>query len=649
MYNSFRDRNLIEINTKQAIDVIYPQYTVIVGSKADGRTFKMDIGRVCYTDRDEHSTYNRHKTKRYTTCQVKESSLSIERSKWLKIYLIDISQRGWRDESLRSTLSALKIFFDFCDFKGSKPRDLDSLVSNYKYYQINLYHRSRLTGKKSLSASTVYSNLNVARDFIKIVFELSDIEMLNIIPKQRYRGNYTKERKHSQEDFKVFLQTCITCFNEFSKAILDNIYPIPVTLPSHPSSKDYYWTSPSSLGVRIIPNCFNSKNELLTFDKTKSILEPYFKNKSSIKKFYENTLIISRNNWNNEILEYKKIYAYNLCTYCFYYIFLSFTASNIQPTLDLKISDLDLEKIGSSNFSTKHKYRAGRKVDFSASPQLKRYLIKYLKLREKIDSYGFSEGCEYLFVRIGEKGQLLRFSSNSTSTINRESLLFKGVKRISARDIRNLCSEYFIKHSKGNLSLVAKKLNNSLTTVAKSYTSIDIDSQAIEMNEYHNKMSAAILKFGRTNNQPVPINTSDDYDTLEIPTGSCSNLSNYDPVKAIGFSEEALNPSCATFESCLFCEFFAVHRNFEDIHKLLSLREALLKSSAIRNDPEHHLISIEPSLDRISEIIDILQKGGDSIKELINDVEQHINVQIYNEYWSKHIDFLTTASQYKEG
>ena len=417
-------------------------------------------------------------------------------------------------------------------------------------------------------------------------------------------------------------------------------------LPS-PSSKDYYWTSPSSLGVRKIPNLFDSKNELLTFDKIKPILEPNFKNEYSIRKFYKNTLIASRTNWNSDILEYKKIYAYNLCTYCFYYIFLSFTASNIQPTLDLKISDLDLEKIGSSNFATKHKYRAGRQVDFSASPQLKRYLIKYLKLREKIDSYGFSEGCEYLFVRIGEQGQLLRFGRSSTSATNKESPLFKGVKRISARDIRNLCSEYFIKHSKGNLSLVAKKLNNSLTTVAKSYASIDIDSQAIEMNEYHNKMSAAILKFGRTNHQPIPINTSDNYDTLEIPTGSCSNLSNYDPVKAIGFSEEALNPSCATFESCLFCGFFAVHRSFEDIHKLLSLREALLKSSAMRNDPEHYLISIKPSLDRIREIIVTLQKGDDSIKELVNDVERHINAQIYNEYWSKHIDFLKTASQYK--
>lgn len=181
-------------------------------------------------------------------------------------------------------------FFDFCDFKGSKPIDLDSLVSNYKYYQINLYHKSRLTEGESLSASTLYSNLNVARDFIKIVFELSDIEMLNILPKPRYRGHNNKERKHSQEDFRVFLQTCITCFNEFSKAILDNIYPVPVTLPSSPSSKDYYWTSPSSLGVRKMPNLFDSKNELLTFDKIKPILEPNFKNEYSIRKFYKNTL-----------------------------------------------------------------------------------------------------------------------------------------------------------------------------------------------------------------------------------------------------------------------------------------------------------------------------------------------------------------------
>ena len=95
----------------------------------------------------------------------------------------------------------------------------------------------------------------------------------------------------------------------------------------------------------------------------------------------------------------------------------------------------------------------------------------------------------------------------------------------------------------------------------------------------------------------------------------------------------------------MFCEFFAVHIDFEDIHKLLSLREALLKSSEIRNDPEHHLTAIEPSLYRIEEIVNILQEKDSKVIDLINDAKQDIGMQIYNEYWSKHIEFLTLASQ----
>ena len=251
-------------------------------------------------------------------------------------------------------------------------------------------------------------------------------------------------------------------------------------------------------------------------------------------------------------------------------------------------------------------------------------------------------------MRIGEHRQLKRFARSSVSSTDENSPLFKGIKRIAARDIRNLCAEYYIKHSKGNLSLVARKLNNSLATVAKSYTSINIESQAIEMNQYHEKMTTAILRLNRTNRQTISVKTSTQYDTERIPTGSCSNLSNNSPIRAKGFNNEAPAPSCATFESCLFCEFFAIHTDFEDIHKLLSLREALLKSSEIRNDPEHYLIAIEPSLYRIDEIINILQKKDNEVIRLINDAKQDIGMQIYNKYWSKHIEFLTSASQDSE-
>lgn len=648
MSSSFCNRQLIEISTKQVEDIIDPQYTVIVGTRSDGVTFKVDIGRVCYTNRENDSGNLRHKNKRYITGLVDKSTLSIERIESLRRYLVEILQKGLRDETVRGKLHELRYFFNFCDFEGSKPLTLDDLASNYKYYQITLYQRARLSGEKSIGATTLYSRLNTARDFIKIAYELSDIDMLNIIPKHRYTGYSSKERESSLEDFKSYLQICITYFNEFSDAILNNIYPIPITLTKS-LSNDYYWDSTKLSGIKKLPNCFDSNGKPLPFDEIKNILSHYYDNEDSQKYFYQDTLMKHRNKWINEGLDSRKTYAYNLCTYCFYYIYLAFTAANIQPTLDLKISDLNLENLGLSTFAKKHKYRAGRQIEFSAPSQLKRYLRQYLKLREWVDNLRLTGDCEeYLFVRIGEHRQLKRFSRSSTSSTNKNSPLFKDIKQVTARDIRNLCAEYYIKHSKGNLSLVARKLNNSLTTVAKSYTSIDIKSQAIEMNQYHEEMSNAILRSNRTNRQAISIKTSTQYDTQRIPAGSCSNLSDNDPVRAVGFNNQAPAPSCATFESCLFCEFFAVHIDFEDIHKLLSLREALLKSSEIRNDPEHHLAVIEPSLYRIEEIISTLQEKDSKVIDLIYDAKQNINIQIYNNYWSEHIEFLTSASQSNE-
>ena len=167
----------------------------------------------------------------------------------------------------------------------------------------------------------------------------------------------------------------------------------------------------------------------------------------------------------------------------------------------------------------------------------------------------------------------------------------------------------------------------------------------MEMNQYHEEMSNTILRSNRTNRQVISIKTSTEYDTERIPTGSCSNLSDNNPVRAVGFNNEAPAPSCATFESCLFCEYFVVHIDFEDIHKLLSLREALLKSSEIRDDPEHHLTAIEPSLYRIEEIINVLQEKNNEVITLIDDAKQNIDMQIYDKYWSNHIEFLTLVSQ----
>lgn len=326
---------------------------------------------------------------------------------------------------------------------------------------------------------------------------------------------------------------------------------------------------------------------------------------------------------------------------------MAFTAANVQPSLDLKISDLDVSKIGSGSFAKIYKHRAGKKVHFTSSSYLKRLLLKYLKLRSWVNDQEYAQDQEvddYLFVGISERKKMIRLLQNAGWSTMTNSLFFKRIKPISLREIRGLAGEYVIKQSKGKLSLVAKKLNNTITAVAKSYTSIDLESQAIEMNEFHEGVSLKIQQFNRDTCDIIPINIVEENHVSgkveRIATGSCSNLSSVDPIRATGFNKNAPDPECGTFESCLFCKFFSLHLDFEDIHKLLSLKEALLKTSIIRNDPEHFNVAVEPSIYRISEIVENLQNQKPDTKNLVDDVKNTIEMGIYNDNWTKQIMML---------
>lgn len=77
---------------------------------------------------------------------------------------------------------------------------------------------------------------------------------------------------------------------------------------------------------------------------------------------------------------------------------------------------------------------------------------------------------------------------------------------------------------------------------------------------------------------------------------------------------------------------------------MLSLKDALLHTSIIRNDPEHHQAVVEPALFRIDEIFELLRQKDISITELIDKVEQQIEMGIYNEHWEKQIQTLITVA-----
>mgnify|MGYP000129612838 FL=1 len=643
MNSIMNQRPIVELDTKRLPKIYSPQAAVIIGIRADGIQFKVDIGRVCYLERAMDSE-SRLSGKRYVPSCVNTNSLAPSRVEWLKNYLQVVFSKGWRDETLRAYLHSIRHFFQFCDFNGgSKSITLDGLVSEYQRYQIKLNQRGRFNGELSLKSSTIIERLNTARCFIQWALKLSNNEILALIPKQRSRcsGKINESRAVSLTDGQSYLRACAIFFNQFADSILDNKYPIPI---NHPNDKreHLYWHSPLGTSLVSLPNCFNEKGEPLPYKKIKDFLAVNFKSKSQgMSDFYNRTLGYNRNEWVNGKLTPQKVYAYNLSVFCFYQIYLAFTAANVQPTLDLKLSDIDLDKIGADAFAKKHKFRAGRAVKFEAPGHLKREITKFLKLRDWIEKFGLQGGGqEYLFVTIGENNTLKRFNRAYGVELTRKSILFKGITKISSMQIRQLASEFFIRKSKGKVSLVAKKLNNSITTTARSYTSIDIESQAQEMNRYHEELSSQVLYFNRTTHNPLPVAIANENEVERIATGSCTNIAGNPPTRAIGFNSKAPEPTCGTFESCLFCRYYAIHDDFEDIHKILSLREALNAASMIRNDPEHHEVVVKPAIFRIDEILDFVSNNNSGMRKVIRQVEDEIDMGNYNPHWGKQIEIL---------
>lgn len=641
MIITMNQRTIIEMDLIDINENVEFQNLVLKSKKSDGSICRIDIGRLCYTTRDKDTRYYVHASEKYKTVWVDNNSLSLDRVQWFKKYTMYTINQGFRLETIRETLYSIKYFFDFCDFEDVKPISFDALIKSQSNYQKMIYQ------KKNYSSSTLYKKIQRVRDFIQVAFDLSDAEILTLIPSYRQRSSKSDNefRVSSLDDLQKYIQTCIVIFNQFSDAILKKQYPVDVSEIATVNKRNHslFWYAPSKK-PRELPSSLINNNELMSFEDLEPFLFEYFKRIDAKKDFYKKVLLFNKEEWLINSLCYSKRYAYNLCVYCFFRIYLAFTAANAQPTLDLKISDIDINKIGTDSFAQKQKYRASKKVNFTASIQLKRILMKFLELRKWVSNLGLNENVdEYLFVTISENQQLKRLTQMAGRALMLTSPLFSEVNPVTVREIRNLAGEYIVQKSGGKLSLVAKKLNNTISTVAKSYTSTSLETQAIEMNNFHEELSSKICRFNRDTEDDIDISVADNSNSFRIAIGSCTNLINYEPVKVNGFNEYAPEPTCGTFESCLFCQFYSIHIDFEDLHKLLSLREALLKTSIIRNDAEHHLAVVEPMIFRIEEITNVLKSKDNNCDELLDSVEEKIEMGIYNENWDAQIKAMNEA------
>ncbi|CAA0089564.1 Uncharacterised protein [Zhongshania aliphaticivorans] len=645
MIKKTKDRSIIYLNLQETNKVFAAESVVIQGRLADDSVFFVDVGRLCYLERSRVPVYQ-SRGKPFTPSEVSAETLSKVRVKWFKSYLNIILHKGWRDETVRGRIYYLRYFFDFCDFDGGiKPTSLDGLLSEYRRFQNQLYQLGRLSTKASLGSTAIMGRLQTARMFIQWAFNFSDSEMVSYIPIPR-NSRYTMDadcRNVNSLDAQKFIQTCAMCFYQLSTAILDKKFPINVTVQGS-KSKDFYWYAASKAPIKIL-NYNDGDEDFLSLKGFKKNIDTEIVGANKNVETVYNNIIIRRREWREEGLTTNKTYVFNLCTYCFYHLFLSFTGGNVQPVLDLKVSEIDIDKIGVGEFAFAHKYRAGRKVGFTAPRQLMKESKTYLKLREWAFGFGFHEACEdFLFVKFGMDGKLMRQQRSAANGLVKKSPFFRGVKIISPKLHRQIASDFFVRKSSGKISLVARKLNNSIATVARSYTGMDVESQAMEMNHFYGELAERINSFNRSTDELIPVEIAKEGESQRTAVGSCNNLNGSPPLRAKGFNDKAPEPKCGTFETCLFCEHFAVHTDLEDMHKLLSLRKALSITSDIRNDLEHYEEVVQPMLYRIDEIVNTVFQSENGRSTACEEARDNVEMGYYNEHWARLIQSLLSQS-----
>ncbi|WP_406833875.1 hypothetical protein [Pseudomonas asiatica] len=210
---------------------------------------------------------------------------------------------------------------------------------------------------------------------------------------------------------------------------------------------------------------------------------------------------------------------------------------------------------------------------------------------------------------------------------------------VPATQWRKNISYQYISKSGGDTALTAEKLSNTERTLAKSYARPALDEFANQITNLLDAIHAAAIARTRVSEHiPVRILSERNAEKI-IGVGDCSRVGDLDPKRTTGFTEQAPNPSCRHPETCLFCDFYSVHADEDDVRRLLSLRYIIMVSKSTL-DHEHWTQKFAPTVHRIDEVLSAISITNSNLPLMISRVQEEVESGHLDSFWAIHFDTL---------
>ncbi|WP_206478018.1 hypothetical protein [Halomonas sp. KRD171] len=644
------------------------------------RIRNFDFGRFCFTRRDFQRKRNSVNGKK--ELKVDLSSLRAERRDFIESATLFIRESTFSERSIEDKAHKLTHFFFFVESaleEDEWPYTEKKALICYQKYVENLILRSRLPkdAKDGISSHGAAALGKTARQLIESAYGLSQREIERKVPSIMHIQSPTRTEPASRSDRQTFIYVCLSIFEQFHEAILNRKpFPWRINLSNTGLNKTFIWGGRSSLKSTFDPYFYREGGEMVTLFEFSTMLDSLgcykpsdvvringagnYKRSTAIGWFKNRQKRWDEINNQNDIYDGLLYTSWEIATRSFWYCFLAATGLNYSVTSNLVYGSEEYNPQRGYVFSGL-KVRAGNKIVHAEfRKEFERYFKKFKELRSWAVSQLDSEPPLWFFLfadpesnqsRLGiqrlngarkiHKNSYKKISSGRSNTL--KTIFEKNnipVVLVSPTDLRKGVSFDWYKLSGGDSIMVAHKLGNTVKTVQQTYSDVNEEDAYPELSDFYNKMIERVKSDGQSAQGEIPVNIIEDNEFDNLPVGHCNNSTFLKPRKSDQFGDAAPNPDCARSETCLFCEFFAIHADRSGLKKLLSFRELFPLIKERSGSIDRYITIFAPIEGRIEEILKHIKESYPEKSNLLKEISSEVLEGELDDFWEHHFNFL---------
>ncbi|UUT20963.1 MULTISPECIES: hypothetical protein [Pseudomonas] len=626
------------------VEALHPQNTVIAGDNkvTNGKRY-LDFGALCYRQRKKRSI-NRYG--KYEGMYINPSSLDIDRLSLIS-KIIEVARAQTSFLTTVGFHTTIKCFFDWVDgqteeFKLSSRESGSLAYIGYTKYLLDRVDSSSIRGN-SLAANSAAILQVSARQVLSYATGMHDreIALLTTSIIQTDRQAHINLKQLSSDAQSRTFATLIKFIDEAHRLLVEG-GDFPIHLIS-PGSDPYFVyslhqnTAKTQKANLSMANFLSTCSEFPSWETTAEHFSIpknnllYNLNYTNYKKAYIKNNIDKRSSIRLQIANHAMTAGM--------LAFIGATGCNlsIAQKLDIESSEVLPSTQGYRFFGVKPRAN-GKTVAPEFGARFTPTFHKILEIRNWL-----LDGREsnYVFVILPKGTNTIGYVGTSALQTLKKLMrkIYPLISWVPAIQWRKNVSYQYISKSGGDTVLTAEKLSNTESTVAKNYARPALEEFASQITNLLDAIhSTAIAKTRTTEHIPVRIAT-DKRQEATIGVGGCVKKSDIDPQRTAGFTEQAPKPSCRDPETCLFCDFYSVHADEDDIRRLLSLRFVIMATKP-NIDHEHWIQKIAPTVHRIDEVLSAISHTGSNIPFLISQIRNEVELGHLDEFWAIHFDTL---------